>query len=337
MPYFSFIIPVYNTDQYLRDCLDSIKSQSFLDWECICIDDGSSDRSVMLLQKYAMEDPRFKVFHQVNSGVSKARNSVLKQIHGKYFTFIDSDDIVDRNMLENWHDILIKNNSDILVEVKPLVAFIEKKDIKFSSEKPCDLLVNVSSETAFRFCYIQNADLPFGYICKKAYKAISTKNNCFKEDISLSEDADYFLNFFSRDLTWTFVSLNSYYYRTRLESAVFSLTPQKRLSGFLVYVKYMEHLKKIGGTSDEINSFWFHKRSAVSWWVRGPNDCWNLLSNDEKEQFKDAVRRAHKILGYYPFDFMMRVRLQFLHGYLKQIPDFLDYIVFGIQNILKKY
>ena len=70
----SVIIPVYNTETYLEECLDSIISQKFEDWECLLIDDGSTDQSSSLCNLYASQDSRFKVFHIVNSGVSAARN-----------------------------------------------------------------------------------------------------------------------------------------------------------------------------------------------------------------------------------------------------------------------
>ena len=74
----------------------------------------------------------------------------------------------------------------------------------------------------------------------------------------------------------------------------------------------------------------------VEYRARGPNDCWNLLSKQDKKQFRDAVSRADKILGYYPFDFIMRIRLQFLRGHFEPIPAFLEYLLFGTRKHLKK-
>ena len=104
-PFFSIIIPVYNVAPYLRECLDSVIAQTFTDWEVICVDDGSTDESGVILDEYAKRDKRFKVVHQENAGVSAARNVALDLIQsssydGGYVWFVDSDDAIHPNALE---------------------------------------------------------------------------------------------------------------------------------------------------------------------------------------------------------------------------------------------
>ena len=91
----SIIVPVYKVEKYLCRCLDSIKNQSFQKWECILIDDGSPDNSGNICDKYAENDKRFKVIHQTNSGVSKARNRGMEASKGKWISFVDSDDWIE--------------------------------------------------------------------------------------------------------------------------------------------------------------------------------------------------------------------------------------------------
>ena len=88
-PFFSIIIPVYNVAQYLKECLDSVLAQTFGDWECICVDDGSTDGSGEMLDVYARGDSRFRVFHQTNKGVSAARNLALEHATGDVVCFAD--------------------------------------------------------------------------------------------------------------------------------------------------------------------------------------------------------------------------------------------------------
>ena len=88
----SIIIPVYNAERILRRCLDSVQNQSYSDWECIIVDDGSKDSSPAICDEYAETDSRFKVIHKENGGVSKARNTGLGQASGDWVTFVDSDD-----------------------------------------------------------------------------------------------------------------------------------------------------------------------------------------------------------------------------------------------------
>ena len=100
MPKVSVIVPVYKVEQYIRECLDSIKNQTFTDWECLLIDDGSPDESGKICDEYAAKDCRFKVLHKPNSGVSSARNLGLDKACGEWVMFVDSDDAIAENTLE---------------------------------------------------------------------------------------------------------------------------------------------------------------------------------------------------------------------------------------------
>lgn len=94
-PAVSIIIPVYNVKPYLKACLDSLLAQSFVNWEAICVDDGSTDGSGAVLDRYAVEDGRFRIIHQANRGVSVARNEGLKYACGTYVMMVDSDDWIE--------------------------------------------------------------------------------------------------------------------------------------------------------------------------------------------------------------------------------------------------
>ena len=87
-PFFSVIVPVYNVAPYLGECLDSVLAQTFADWECLCTDDGSKDGSDLILDAYARRDPRFRIVHQPNAGVSAARNRALDRHHHRNLRFI---------------------------------------------------------------------------------------------------------------------------------------------------------------------------------------------------------------------------------------------------------
>ena len=97
---FSVIIPVYNVEKYLRECLDSVLDQSFPDWEAVCVNDGSTDGSAAILDEYAGKDSRVKVISQPNGGLSAARNTGLKAASGEYVLFLDSDDWLEPQALE---------------------------------------------------------------------------------------------------------------------------------------------------------------------------------------------------------------------------------------------
>lgn len=112
-PTISVIVPVYNVEQYLKECVDSILNQTFRDFELILVDDGSTDKSGMICDAYANEDPRIIVFHQQNAGAAAARNRGLDVARGEYIAFVDSDDIVLSQYLEILYYHVAANKADI--------------------------------------------------------------------------------------------------------------------------------------------------------------------------------------------------------------------------------
>lgn len=114
-PLISVIIPVYNVEQYLDYCLESVFAQTYGNLEIILIDDGSTDLSGKKCDEFAAGDKRVKVIHKVNGGLSSARNIGIKECSGEFITFLDSDDYIRKDYVEKLSDILIHNKSDIVV------------------------------------------------------------------------------------------------------------------------------------------------------------------------------------------------------------------------------
>ena len=110
----SVILPVYNVDQYLKECLDSIVNQTLKDIEIICINDGSTDSSLAILNEYAKKDNRFIVLSQENQGQGVARNNGVGIAKGKYIQFIDPDDWIELNMLETLYNFAEDHNSQVV-------------------------------------------------------------------------------------------------------------------------------------------------------------------------------------------------------------------------------
>ena len=98
---FSILIPVYNVEKYLRECLDSVVAQTYSDWEAICVNDGSTDGSASILEEYAAGDSRFTIVSKTNGGLSSARNVGLDASKGEYILFLDSDDWLEMNALDS--------------------------------------------------------------------------------------------------------------------------------------------------------------------------------------------------------------------------------------------
>lgn len=133
-PKISIIVPVYNAETTLHQCIDSIIHQSYKDWELLLIDDGSSDNSAVICDDYAQKDIRIRVFHKLNEGVSAARNLGLDNAKGEWIAFADSDDYTYENWIDNFIVEIIKDNSvDFVMQGfkvnKPLWNDKDNKDI----------------------------------------------------------------------------------------------------------------------------------------------------------------------------------------------------------------
>lgn len=111
----SIIVPVYNVEEYLKQCLDSILEQTFINYEVILVNDGSTDSSGLICQEYVGKDARIRYFEKENGGLSDARNYGIEQAQGEYLTFVDSDDFLDVSHLSVLYNALVNNDADISI------------------------------------------------------------------------------------------------------------------------------------------------------------------------------------------------------------------------------
>lgn len=131
----SLILPIYNVEEYLRACLESILNQSYKDYELLIVDDGSKDKSLDIVNEYKDKFKELKLLKQENKGVSEARNLALKHASGEYILFVDSDDFLREDMLEKLINIALETNSDVVISNYYL--YYDKKDfIKFIKDIP---------------------------------------------------------------------------------------------------------------------------------------------------------------------------------------------------------
>ena len=202
----SVIIPVYNTGQYLEKCLDSVLTQQFKNWECLLIDDGSTDGSGSICDRYVERDNRFKVFHIANSGVSFARNLGIKYASGKYIAFIDSDDTVDKGYLTGLYNAMIKEQPELVVCGMKLV---HSSGIEVNTATKG--LVIIGNEDADRFVELNRKFLLYGPVVKLYHSDIIKNNNIrFPSGVQFGEDLMFNLKYLEY-VTRIFVSGSSGY------------------------------------------------------------------------------------------------------------------------------
>lgn len=177
-PKFSIIVPVYNTEKYVKRCLDSINSQSFKDYEVIIINDGSTDNSSDIISKYP-----YKIINQENQGLSMARNNGVKDASGEYLIFLDSDDYIEKDLLKEINNSL--SNKPDLVRYQIKEVFDNKSDINYE-EIPFD---NKNGVEAFKlitnYHFVENA---WAYAIKREFylkEKFSFKKGTYHEDFGL--------------------------------------------------------------------------------------------------------------------------------------------------------
>lgn len=185
MAQITIILPVYNVEKYLRQCLDSIVNQTFKDFECLCINDGSTDNSLSILREYAQKDERFKIVTQENKGLSVTRNVGIKNTNTKYLTFIDSDDWITENYLEVLYNKIEETNADI---VRASYKFYFEKDNSYKSAKIREIhKINTNSNIEKLYKGYAGA-----FVWAKLYKTSLIKDNNIRfYEGKISEDCPF--------------------------------------------------------------------------------------------------------------------------------------------------
>lgn len=132
-PLISVVVPIYNAQEFLSECIDSILEQTFCEWELILVDDGSTDESLSICKEYEKKDDRIKIFHQQNGGVTSARRLGVNNAFGEWVTFIDADDILPRYALKCMYDTTFLFDTDLIVgmvgkcvDSKPKILSLEE-------------------------------------------------------------------------------------------------------------------------------------------------------------------------------------------------------------------
>ena len=228
----SIIVPVYNVKNYLRRCADSIKGQTYKEWELILVDDGSTDGSGKLCNEIEKESERIKVVHQQNGGLSCARNSGIRVATGDYLMFIDSDDFIDRQYVEKHIVIAEQENADLVIS--DLIAFYEGNPLTINSGS-VDSITHLSRKEALKEGLLQRKmDVS---ACAKLYKRELFEQIRFPEG-ELYEDFAIFYQIVFVCNNIIYMDYRGYYYLQRDGSIMHSGMSVERM-------KLIENSKKI--------------------------------------------------------------------------------------------
>ena len=223
----SIILPIYNVQDYLAECLDSIINQTYKNLEIICVNDGSTDDSLMVLKEYEKKDKRIKVFSHSNKGVSATKNVGLKIATGDYITFIDPDDFIDINVYEKCIESIIKYNADIVV-YQIHFEYSDKQKIFESKIYINDSISAIKENLIFPSC------------CNKVFKRKVIENIYFFDDMKYAEDLLFRDMVLPKASIIVLVPNISYHYRNiRIGSIENSLKKKARINSFIKGVNYL--------------------------------------------------------------------------------------------------
>lgn len=280
----SIIIPVYNVETYLSECIESVLKQTYQNIEILLIDDGSPDNSGKICNEYAKKDSRVRVIHKENGGVSSARNVGLKQANGEYITFVDGDDFIAESYIEELYKTLENVNADL-----SFCKYNHYNGLGFQEiyeNFPADLLVERTSEAFIDFfCrFFTNKNNFFGSIWRVLYKKSVLQDLSFNENVKISEDLLFLLQAIFNAKKLCFVEKTLYHYRVTQGSACRSykkdyVKSQEELYNGLKYIfNQIENQKTIK---------LFNTYSALL--------CYYLFSNEIKYREKEWKHNIQEI------------------------------------------
>lgn len=240
----SIIIPVYNVEVYLKQCLESVVNQSYRDIEILLIDDGSTDKSRVICEEYAQKDSRIHVYYKQHEGPAEVRNFGLKKAKGDYIGFVDSDDYIDLNMYQSLYELCKKYDADI--SIINYAAFtdevirhqnITNKESIFDREEILKLYIEENSEymitpaiwsKLFKKEIVSDLEFPKGKVC--------------------AEDFWFVTQAFIRAGRIAYLDKELYYYRQRPGSIMTNteLMEKRTMDEIELYGKRVELLKNLG-------------------------------------------------------------------------------------------
>ena len=323
MPFFSIIIPVYNVKQYLGKCLESVLSQSFGDFECILVDDGSKDGSSELCDELACQDTRIRVVHKENEGVAIARNRGICMARGDFLMFLDSDDTFSPDLFETSVSKLKQTNSDILV-----FGYQRVKD------NGSTILQSVPAENCSITSLLNDSyDLSFLLVNKVYAKKIFEKVNLeILKGITFSEDSILAVDLLSQTNKICFLPVVGYNYLCRENSATQGMTAKHNLDELKATEIIADILQGTGYKNPRILSI---KKFNAKFFLINPDKQFSMkkfLSNCKDWRAKFPEVNSFEYSSHFVKTRLMRMYVSLIINKL----DFLAWILYKARASLKQ-
>ncbi|WP_010261897.1 glycosyltransferase [Treponema primitia] len=277
-PAISVIVPVYNTEKYLSDCLDSLIGQTFQDLEILCVDDGSCDNSAEILKTYAEKYPRIRIFSQKNTGPGMARNTGLRYAEGTYIMFCDSDDIYDKDMCRIMFSAIHKRGVD-LVKCKMTAVYP-------SGERTKEELV-IPSEKGFHLLNSQWRGILCRGVWDKIFRLdIIRCNNIYFPPVTVSEDISFLIQYAAVASTCFILPDNLYYYYVRRNSTAgkYETDPLPYQNDILISYQFTLRFLLAHSCIKSNSYILFHLANELTYyWKNEKQDCHQFFRRIKQE------------------------------------------------------
>ena len=317
----SIVIPVYNSKYYLKECLNSVITQTYENLEILLIDDGSTDGSSYICDNYAKYDSRIKVFHNQNHGVSYSRNYGINKANGIYLLFVDSDDVINEDYINkmimstiNYDYDLIISNIENVYENRSKNRVVDSKKLTTFFNKDYYILKELIRE-------------PFGKLYKKSI--VINYGIKFPEDMKIAEDQVFNFQYYSKIKNYKFLNYVGYKYFIRKN---FSLSKATDREAFDNELQKLE-IEKIFYDNNLIE----HKEYILSTYALAIIYKYFYLS-DSSNSYKDFKIRSLKVKEFlYGYNYYKNLKEYFVLKCLKYNFWIVLYLACKIKFILRKY
>lgn len=296
-PLFSIIIPIYNVEQYLIECVDSIRNQSFFNCEIILVDDGSPDMCPEICDRYAEIDTRIHVIHKKNGGLSSARNCGVESAHGEYIIFVDSDDYWNDNEALNILAMKIKEQKcvDILVFNNIDYSCLTGEKIVCNHEYNVDLLENSSKDEVLKYIFESRVFPGAAWVTVTRRKFLEENKISFIEGIK-AEDIDWLLNVFLNAEKFSAINNAFYVYRKYRGDSITGTADIKSVMDILytleIWIKRLNEIKYEVIKNNALGYLCNHYMCAVL--------IYDNLSEEQKVCCKEKLQNYQFIVNYSP-------------------------------------
>lgn len=318
----SIIIPIYNSSKYLEELLDSISIQSYENFEVLMINDGSTDNSEKICFKFEKKDERFKYYYKNNSGVSDTRNFGIEKATGEYICFVDSDDLLDINYLNDLITVITTNNADLCCCT--IEKFKNNQPINLNSEcfkGKIEIYKNIDKyETLYKkFSW---------YACNRMFstKIINEHNIKFKADVKMGEDLLFSYEYLDYSNKVVCFDKKNYKYRMINTSSSKNL---KNMNWFSVFKAFEKILKQ-----KEKYSISIYNKIAYSYcyYIHQAKYRMHFFKNkDDKKEIKDIIKEKKNYLSKISpyFNLKQKIKLFFYNHF--------NYLAFTVKLYKNKF